>query len=79
MSGGHEETARRHSEIRREIVRTLAGAAPAMAMQAARMRALGEGKPDPHPEADGEFMDRIIEERRTGTERTHGWASRGPS
>ena len=67
------------AEIRREIARTLAEAAPVMAMQAARMRKIGQGLPDPHPEADQEFADRVVEEHRTRTDRTPGRASRGSS
>jgi len=69
-SGEREERARRHDAIRREIARTVARTAPLMARQAARMRSISAGRGDPFPEMDGEFMDRLVEERRTGTERT---------
>ncbi len=74
MSISNEETARRHAAIRREIARILAEAAPVMALQARRMDALGQGHPDPHPEADQEFADRIVEAHRTSTDRAPGRA-----
>jgi hypothetical protein len=52
----NDEQAR--SEIRSSLLR----AREALLKQAQRMRALGEGRPDPYPELDEEFADSMIGE-----------------
>jgi len=49
-------------QTRVEIRRVLARARGTMLKQARRMRALDEGRPDPHPELDEEFVDSMIRE-----------------
>lgn len=49
-------------QTRAEIRRMLARTRGMMLKQTRRMRALDEGRPDPHPELDEEFMDSMIRE-----------------
>ncbi len=54
-----------NEQTRREIRSTLLRARSALLKEAARMRAISQGHPDPAPELDEEFADRIVEEHRT--------------
>lgn len=47
---------------RSEIRATLLRARRTMLKQSERMRAIGEGRPDPYPEMDAEFVDSMIRE-----------------
>ncbi len=49
-------------QTRAEIGRTLLRARSALLKEAARMRAISEGRPDPYPEMDEEFVDEIVRE-----------------
>jgi hypothetical protein len=51
-----------NEQTRSEIRSTLLRARRAMLQQAQRMRALGEGRPDPAPEMDEEFVDDLVRE-----------------
>ncbi len=51
-----------NEQTRSEIRSTLLRARRMMLKQAQRMRALGEGRPDPYPELDEEFGDSMVRE-----------------
>lgn len=56
-------------QTREEIRRTLARARISLLKQSERMQAISEGRPDPYPEMDKEFVDEMaweISEERSG-------------
>ncbi len=51
-----------HEQKRNEIRSTLLRAQRTMMKQSERMQALSEGRPDPYPEMDAEFVNSMIGE-----------------
>ena len=51
-----------NEQTRREIRSTLLRARRTMLKQSERSQALSEGRPDPYPEMDVEFVDEIVRE-----------------
>ena len=51
-----------NEQRRSEILSTLVRARRTLLKQSARLQAMGEGRTDPYPEMDAEFVDEIVRE-----------------